>query len=90
MLIVFAIIALVKVYGGSAPAGSIHPAWSWLDRHPAELARALTSATLIAVFIYWGWDTAVSINEETAEPGEDPRPRRDHLDAAAAADLRAS
>ena len=33
---------------------------------------ALVTATLIAVFIYWGWDTAVSINEETSDPEKTP------------------
>jgi amino acid transporter len=32
----------------------------------------MVTATLIAVFIYWGWDTAVSINEETDDPETTP------------------
>ena len=24
---------------------------------------------LLAVFIYWGWDTAVTVNEEAKDPG---------------------
>ena len=45
MLIVFAITALAKVYGGSAPSGSIHPAWSWFD--PTRLSfSALTSTDM--------------------------------------------
>ena len=27
---------------------------------------------LLMVFIYWGWDTTTSINEETSEPGRIP------------------
>ncbi len=27
---------------------------------------------LTAIFIYWGWDTAVSINEETKDPEKTP------------------
>ncbi len=26
---------------------------------------ALSGGVLLALFIYWGWDTAVSVNEET-------------------------
>ncbi len=71
MLVVFAITALAKVYGGSAPSGSIHPAWSWFD--PTQLSfSALTSGMLVAIFIYWGWDTAVSINEETRDKHRAP------------------
>jgi amino acid transporter len=71
VLVVFSVIALVKVYGGNSPAGSLKPSLSWLV--PTGLAPgALVTATLIAVFIYWGWDTAVSVNEETADPAKTP------------------
>ena len=28
---------------------------------------ALAGGVLLALFIYWGWDTAVSVNEETED-----------------------
>jgi amino acid transporter len=59
------------VYGGSAPEGSLRPSLAWLVPNGLSLS-ALVSATLIAVFIYWGWDTAVSVNEETADPETTP------------------
>jgi amino acid transporter len=71
MLFVFAITALSKVYAGSAPPGSIHVASSWFN--PFHLTfSALTSGMLIAIFIYWGWDTAVSVNEETRDKRHAP------------------
>ena len=27
---------------------------------------------LLAVFIYWGWDTTATVNEETEDPDEAP------------------
>src|SRR5262249_50148498 len=33
---------------------------------------ALTSGMLLAIFIYWGWDTAVSVNEETEDATRTP------------------
>ena len=27
---------------------------------------------LLAVFIYWGWDTTATVNEETEDPSEAP------------------
>src|SRR5581483_9248391 len=57
-LAIFAVVALVKVYAHHATAGSIHPALSWL--WPGGLGMsAIASTVLLAVFIYWGWDTAV-------------------------------
>ena len=71
VLVIFSVIALGKVYGGTAPQGSLHPSLTWL--WPSGLSvSALVSATLIAVFIYWGWDTAVAINEETTDPAKTP------------------
>jgi amino acid transporter len=71
VLVIFSVIALAKVANGTAPEGSLTPSLGWL--WPSGLsASALVTATLIAVFIYWGWDTAVSINEETADPETTP------------------
>ncbi len=71
VLIVFSVIALVKVYSGNAPEGYETPSLDWLWPSGLSLS-AIVTATLIAVFIYWGWDTAVSINEETSDPEKTP------------------
>ncbi len=70
-LAAFAVVALVKVYAGSAPAASVHPSLSWLN--PFSLSPSEISAgMLLAVFIYWGWDTTATVNEETENPDEAP------------------
>ncbi len=66
ILLVFSAICLVKVYSGHAGSLAIHPALSWFN--PAGLGWSAASAGfLLAVFIYWGWDSAVAVNEETAD-----------------------
>jgi amino acid transporter len=71
VLVVFATYALVKVYAGDAPSGGLRPSLSWL--WPSGVSSsALVTSTLIAVFIYWGWDTAVACNEESDDPGRTP------------------
>jgi amino acid transporter len=70
-LAAFAVVALIKVYAGSAPAASIHPSLSWIN--PFSLSPSEISAgMLLAVFIYWGWDTTATVNEETENPDEAP------------------
>jgi amino acid transporter len=70
-LIAFALFALVKVYDGGAPVGHLKPSLSWLS--PSGMSgTAIVTATLIAVFIYWGWDTAVATNEEADDPATTP------------------
>jgi amino acid transporter len=73
-LALFAVVALVKVYAGDAPATSIDPSLSWInplniplgDLNPFSTgAGPLVGGVLIAVFIYWGWDSTVTVNEET-------------------------
>jgi amino acid transporter len=69
----FAIVALVRVYSGDALAGSEHPQPAWFSPFAIDGGTAaLTTGILLAVFIYWGWDSAVSVNEETANPSESP------------------
>jgi amino acid transporter len=70
-LAIFAVVALIKVYSGDAPPGSIDPSFSWIN--PFSLSPSEISAgMLLAVFIYWGWDTTATVNEETEDPGEAP------------------
>ena len=70
-LAAFAVVALVKVYSGSAGAASVDPSLSWIN--PFSLSPSEISAgMLLAVFIYWGWDTTATVNEETEDPGEAP------------------
>lgn len=70
-LALFAIVALVKVYT-SDPAGSIHPALSWFSPFAIDNFGALTGGVLLAVFIYWGWDSTVTVNEETKDSRRTP------------------
>jgi amino acid transporter len=72
VLVVFAVVALVKVFTGDAPDGSLIPSLSWFNPFAVEDLSALSDGLLLAVFIYWGWDTAVAINEESREPARTP------------------
>jgi amino acid transporter len=72
MLLALAVVALIRVLDGSAPVGHIDPSWSWFD--PGKLAsfKTFMDGMLLMVFIYWGWDTTTSINEETEDPADIP------------------
>jgi amino acid transporter len=67
----FSIVALYKTYNGTALPGSMHPSWSWFN--PFGLSfNALILGVLLGIFIYWGWDSGVSVNEETKDSAEAP------------------
>src|ERR1700722_6307143 len=71
ILHVFSVTALVKVGTGNHPAGSITPAWSWFNPMQGGFS-GFVSGIILMLFIYWGWDTAVAINEETKDPAKTP------------------
>jgi len=72
MLVVLSVTALVKVGNGSAPAGHLTPSWSWLNPFDVPNFSAFVSGIILMVFIYWGWDTALSVNEETRDRNRTP------------------
>ena len=71
VLAIFAIVALGKVYFGN-PVNAIHPSWSWINPFDISSTSALADGVILAVFIYWGWDSTVTVNEETDNATETP------------------
>ncbi len=72
MLAVLSITALVKVGTGNAPPGHLTPSLSWLNPFHISSFSAFTAGIILMVFIYWGWDTAVAVNEETKDKNKTP------------------
>ncbi len=72
MLLVFSVVALIRVGDGHHPAVSLHPSASWLNPFDVSSFNAFASGLILMVFIYWGWDTALSVNEETKDPDKIP------------------
>src|SRR5256885_2084295 len=70
MLVLFASVALIDVYTGS-PAHSIQPHASWFNPFGIPF-HDLIVAMLLGIFIYWGWDSGVAVNEESEDPNEGP------------------
>jgi amino acid transporter len=73
----FAVLALWKAYNGASKTvdgvtySSVEPSWSWLS--PSGLSSsAIIAGLVVAIFIYWGWDTCVSVNEEAKDSARTP------------------
>ena len=71
-LALFAVVALYKVYSGDALDGAIEPELSWFSPFAINSVDGLVAGLLVAVFIYWGWDSTVCVNEETTDSGSTP------------------
>jgi amino acid transporter len=78
VLAAFAVVAISKSMGDGISRTvdgvtyhSIAPSLSWIS--PSGLSSSAIVAGLVAaVFIYWGWDTCVSVNEEAKDSSTTP------------------
>jgi amino acid transporter len=70
-LAIFAVVAIVKVYANHPP-GSINPSLGWLNPFQISSFNALVDGVLLGIFIYWGWDSGVAVNEESEDSANGP------------------
>ncbi len=70
MLVVFAFVALITVYQGNA-AHSMEPRADWFNPFSIPF-HDLVVALLLGIFLYWGWDSGVAVNEESEDSNEGP------------------
>ena len=81
VLAIFAVVAISKAFAGtsaSVTAGgvtktyqSVRPSLSWMSPSGVS-SSAIIAGLVVAVFIYWGWDTCVSVNEEAKDSATTP------------------
>jgi amino acid transporter len=69
-LIIFAVVALIKVYANH-PKHSVPVKLEWFNPFGVGITP-LTLGLLLGVFLYWGWDSGVSVNEETENSSTTP------------------
>ncbi|ONI60921.1 amino acid transporter [Leifsonia sp. ALI-44-B] len=70
-LALFAILAIASVVNGTAPDPTM-PTLDWFNPFAFTDATGFTEAILLALFIYWGWDACLALNEETKDPRRIP------------------
>jgi amino acid transporter len=70
-LAVFVIAALSHYFAGTAP-GATPISAEWFNPFAFTDFDGFTEAVLLALFIYWGWDTCLALNEETRDPKRIP------------------
>jgi amino acid transporter len=71
-LTVFVVAAVVAVATGTAPEGATAPQLDWFNPFAFTSTSGFVEAILLALFIYWGWDTCLALNEETKDPERIP------------------
>ena len=71
-LALFVVFAAGAVITGTAPEGSTTPSADWFNPFAFESFDGFVESVLLALFIYWGWDTCLALNEETRDPKRIP------------------
>ncbi|HLW94567.1 MAG TPA: APC family permease [Solirubrobacteraceae bacterium] len=66
---IFSVVALINTYNGLH--GSFKPQFDWFNPFGLS-ATAFTGGILLAIFIYWGWDSGVAVNEESEDAAQGP------------------
>jgi amino acid transporter len=70
-LAAFVLFAAGSLITGGAPAAEPF-SWDWFNPFTVTDFTAFTHAVLLALFVYWGWDTCLALNEETRNPTKTP------------------
>lgn len=70
-LALLAVTAFYAVYSGNGSEGSIMPSLDWFSPFGLSFGDFMTGF-LLCLFIYWGWDAVLAINEETKDPEKIP------------------
>jgi hypothetical protein len=50
----------------------MHVELSWFSPFAVDSFSALVNGVLLGVFIYWGWDSGVAVNEESQDAANGP------------------
>lgn len=73
VLALFAVMAIGKAGSGDLP-NSIDFSWAWMNPFAVQSFAAFTAGLSLSIFMFWGWDTCLTVNEETQ--GSDRTPGR--------------
>jgi len=71
-LLAFVIAVIISFATGTAPETATAPTLDWFNPFAFASFDGFVEAILLALFIYWGWDTCLALNEETRDPKRIP------------------
>jgi amino acid transporter len=71
VLVWFSIAALTQVAGGTA-FDALAFSWDWFNPFALSSFSAFAAGVSLSIFIFWGWDVTLTMNEETKNPKTTP------------------
>ncbi|MFB8031001.1 APC family permease [Streptomyces sp. NPDC056465] len=72
VLALFVTMAVQKAGTGDFAATSTDFSWSWLNPFAVRSFAAFTAGLSLSIFMFWGWDTCLTANEETTGAEKTP------------------
>lgn len=71
VLVLFIVLAFAGAVGGGSEL-AIDFSWTWLNPFAIESFAAFAAGLSLSIFIFWGWDVCLTINEETTASDKTP------------------
>jgi amino acid transporter len=71
VLLVFAVVAIVRAASGDAFDPTPF-SFEWFNPFAISSVSALVAGLSVSIFIFWGWDVTLTMNEETKDPEKTP------------------
>ena len=68
----FCVGAFIAMGDGTAPGAGTAPSLDWFNPFAVSDPSGLVTGVILCLFIYWGWDSLISVNEETTERSRTP------------------
>lgn len=68
----FCIGAWISIASGTAPSTGPAPTIDWFNPFSIGDPAGLVAAVILCLFIYWGWDALIAVNEETTDRSKTP------------------
>jgi amino acid transporter len=77
LIIQYGVVVVTSIWGIAKvaihhPAGSTGFHWSWLNPLSLHGYEGLAAGVVLGLFLFWGWDTAVNLNEESKNATKTP------------------
>jgi amino acid transporter len=72
-MIIFEYLVLIGFCGYAMVVGTRPVSLSWFDPASVPSAKVLVTGLIVSVYIFWGWDSAFSVTEETRRPRDAAR-----------------
>ncbi|KJY42143.1 Large neutral amino acids transporter small subunit 2 [Streptomyces sp. NRRL B-1568] len=72
VLAVFVAMAIGKSPSSGSLPGAVGFSWAWLNPFAVPSFGAFTAGLSLSIFMFWGWDACLTVNEETAGSEKTP------------------